>query len=550
MATIEDRVANFQFKVWLRKNRKTVIFLVLLVCLAYGNSLKGDFVSDDTRSILNNPNIDRLDYAFRESTTFLRPLFYFAIKKTFGLNPLFFRLVNIFFHLGTVLIIYLLVNLLINPKVALFSAAILAVHPIQTEAISWITGGIYVQYSFFLVLSLLLYSLSLKNRKLFFVSVACFILALLSSVQAAVFPLIVFLFVFSFDSLRKNWKRLSVFFAIAGIWVVANLFKITDRITTLENSFYKKPELLNPFIQVPIAITSYLELIFWPKGLTLYHSEMAFSQSEYIIRLILFIIFLGIAIFSFKKRREIFFWLSFFVASLLTFLTPFGISWIVAERYVYLGAMGIFVIIALGIQRLGEIKKLKMAANLLFVLIIIALSLRTFGRNIDWRNEDNLWLATAKTSPSSPNTHNNLGDVYSRRGDLERAASEFKLAIRIKPGYADAYHNLAHTYQRMGKILEAADSYQKAIHFNPNLWQSHQNLAGIYYQQKKFVLAKENLENAVKANPNNPGLLANLGIAYLALGEKVQAEDVFQQALSLDPDSQMAKKGLGLLKTP
>ncbi len=72
-------------------------------------------------------------------------------------------------------------------------------------------------------------------------------------------------------------------------------------------------------------------------------------------------------------------------------------------------------------------------------------------RNFDWKNQDTLWLATAKTSPSSHQNHNNLGDLYARRGEYEKAVEEFKKAIELKPDYGDAYHNLANVYHQIGK---------------------------------------------------------------------------------------------------
>ncbi|NQU19051.1 tetratricopeptide repeat protein, partial [bacterium] len=248
-----------------------------------------------------------------------------------------------------------------------------------------------------------------------------------------------------------------------------------------------------------------------------------------------------------KRSRRIFFGLSFFVITLLPTLTPLGITWIVAERYVYLGAIGIFIVVVLGIKRLSEIRYLKIAIRILFSLIIMALLTRTVIRNIDWKNEDNLWIATARTSPSSPNTHNNLGDVYSRRGEWEKAVYEFKKAIEIKPGYADAYHNLAHTYYLMGKLTEAIESYQNAIHFNPNLWQSYQNLAGIYFELKNINLAMEYFKKAIEVNPTNSQLRTNLGIAYLMLDRKLEAREEFEKSLQLDPNNKRTRQLLHLL---
>jgi Tfp pilus assembly protein PilF len=545
MNEIKDRVLNLNFKSWLGENWKVVIFLSLLVGIAYANSLHSDFVSDDTRAILTNNEISRFDSVFKNKTEFLRPLFYFVINKIFAAQPIYYRLINIFFHLGVVVILYSLLCILSSRAIAVIAASILAVHPVAIEAVGWISGGAYSQYSFFVILSLFLYILSYKNNKLFFLSVFSFVLGLLSSGLSIFFPLVIMIFIVSFDSLRRNWRRLAIFFAISGVWAIIYAFKITERIHELSVSFYQKPQMLNPFMQIPIAITSYLELIFWPSNLTLYHSEMRFGWSEYLLRLFIFVLFVSIVIYSYRRSKFVFFWLSFFIANLLLTLTPFGISWIVAERYVYLGSIGIFAVVALSLSRLDDIKNFKILSRIFFILIIIMLTARTVTRNIDWQNEDNLWMATIKTSPSSPNAHNNLGDVYSRQEDFEKAASEFSKAIQLKPDYADAYHNLALTYHKMGRLHDAVVNYNSAIKFNPNLWQSYQNLAAIYFMGKKFDLAKTNLIKAIEISPKSSNLYSSLGVVYLATGEEVLAKNKFEESLSLNPDDPIAKQVMG-----
>lgn len=216
-------------------------------------------------------------------------------------------------------------------------------------------------------------------------------------------------------------------------------------------------------------------------------------------------------------------------------LTPFKVAWVVAERYVYLGSLGIFFIIALIIQKVGLLFKNKQLSYALLIIIILMLGIRTINRNSDWKNQDTLWLSAEKTSVSSPQNHNNLGDYYGRQGDLEKAVSEFKKAIELKPGYADAYHNLANTYQQISKTELAIENYKKAVEFNPLLWQSFQNLAGIYFEQEKFELAQENMQKAIKASPENANLYLNSGIIYLKLDNQEQAQKQFEKAIQLDP---------------
>lgn len=544
---LENQISSFDWKSWFKKNWKILGFLVLLVCLAYINSLNNDFVSDDLTAILKNEELGKISYVLNRPTAFLGPLFYFTINKIFGQIPIYYRLINFSFHLGTVLITYILLCILLDSKAAFFAASIFAVHPVLSEAVSWISGGAYSQSSFFIILSLLAYILAIKNKKFLFVSVAGFMLSLFSSGMAVVFPLMVLMFVISFGGIRKNYKSLIPFLVIGIMWGAIYLGKIGERMAVLKAVYYQEHQILNPLLQIPVAVTSYLELIFWPKLLTLYHSEMTFSLRQYFIRLGVFIIFLGIIVYGYMRSRRIFFWLSFFIIGLLPTLTPLGISWIVAERYVYLGSLGIFAVVALGIKQVSGIKKLKIISYIIFSLIIIALCARTILRNIDWKNEDNLWIATAKTSPSSPNAHNNLGDVYSRHKNLDKAAQEFKKAIQIKPNYADAYHNLADTYRQMGKFKEAIQYYQRAIHFNPNLWQSYQNLAAICFRGRRIDLAKEYLRQAIKINPKNSILHSNLGVVYLVENEKLKAREEFKQALQLDPSNKIAKQNLSAL---
>lgn len=482
----------------LGQNWKALAFLAFLVFAAYINSLNNAFVADDIPGILNKENITEVSYISSNPLILARAALNFTIANIFGRSPPAFRTVNIFFHLGNVWLLYLLLHILTDRKTALFAAAILAVHPILTESVTWVAGGLYAQYSFYLLLALVLYILNdiKENKKVYWFSLVSFATGLLTSEKAMAFPLILLALEFTYQGLRKNWKRLIPFFILGGVWALIYIGKIGERAADLQTMYYLAPEASGSLSEIPIAITSYLELIFWPKGLTLYHSEMSFSAVEFYLRLAGLVVFLGLVAYAYKKSKPTFFWLSFFIIALSPTLVPFGLSWIVAERYVYLGTVGIFVVVAVGIKKIGDKLGNPNVSYAILIPIILALTARTVARNLDWKNQDTLWLAMAKTSPSSPQNHNNLGDMYGRRGDLERSAAEFKKAIELKPGYADAFHNLANTYQQMGKTDEAIENYRKAAELNPLLWQSCQNLAAIYFEQEEFELAKEWMEKA------------------------------------------------------
>ncbi len=528
---------------WLIAHWRALAFLAFLVLAVYLNSLGNDFVSDDIATIKDNPLIDQFSY-LTSSRFNLRSTIIFFTHKLFGLNPAFFRLSNILFHLGSVWLIYYLLGFFFATPIPLFTAGVFAVHPILTEGVSWISGGPYSNSAFFILLSLASYLVWKNNLKkqFYLASLFSFIIALLFSEKVFWFPAVILLYEILLGNLKTTWPKVLLYFAVSGLWLFSLMGPVGSRIVSLETSYYQEPGTDNLLIKIPTAITSYLGLIFWPKNLAFYHSELNFGQAEYLLRLGGFWLFLALIGYFYKKDRRLFFWLSFFLITLSPTLTPLRIAWTVAERYVYLGALGVFVLIGLGIQKIGEIAKNQKIAYLIFALIILCLSTRTIIRNLDWRNQDTLWLATAKTSPSSSQNHNNLGDLYGRRGEYEKAVEEFKIAIKLKPNYADAYHNLANTYYQMGKDDLALENYQKALEFNPNLWQSHQNLAAIYFNQGKGQQAKEELEKAIVIDSQNVNLYINLAIVYRKLGEKEKASQALQQTLTLDPQNQKAKQ--------
>jgi tetratricopeptide (TPR) repeat protein len=507
-------VSAFDLKQFCQKNIPYFILFFILIFIIYLNSFDNAFVSDDILGTQKNAALHDWSYLrYLASWSFLP---HFILAKLGITEPFYFRAINIFYHFGSTCLIFIIFNITTKKNIAFFTALLFAVHPILVESVAWISARPYSQYAFFFLLSFLLYLLSSRSGKnttrLLGFSGLFFFIALISSEKAiplfAVFPL----YELAFGNLKKKWKKILPFLVASAVF--ATLFLTTrtqQRFTDLGTQYYGEAEgLYNPLVQIPIAISSYLGLIFWPDGLTLYHSEMSFSFEAYLLQLLIFILFGGLIFYGWKKNRFVFFWLTFFFISLMPTLTPLKVSWIVAERYVYIGTLGILALIAYFFNWILEkFPAKKNWLSVFFAIIILTLSLRTIVRNVDWDNEDNLWIATGKTSPSGNVIHNNLGDVYARQKNYTKAIEEFKKATEINPRYADAYHNMANTYQAMGKIDEAATNYQKALEFNPKLWQSHQNLASIYFNRNDFQKAREEIEKALKINPTDSSLQEN-----------------------------------------
>lgn len=533
-----------------KQNRLIILSLIILGLVVYLNAIPNEFVSDDIADIKENPSIEDISRVTEHYFAFLRPLLYYIVNLIFSQTPAAFRMINILFHLTNIILVFLILTKLKNRTIATFTSILFAIHPLLVEPVVWISGGAYVQYTTFILLTFLFYlrAKETKLRKYWIFSYLSFFLAAQSyNVMSVVFLPLIFFYEYLIGNSLKKWKAWIPYLLITLLTFGLVLMTLPEREQTLKNQHYQDAGIDNPLIQIPIAITNYLELFIWPKALTIYHSEIATGVFEYIVRLIITIILLITAawgLFS-KKLKEVSFWVLWFLIALSPTLTPFRLNWVVAERYAYLGSIGIFTLIGILINfLLQKYPKYKEFILVSFSVIVLSLSIRTIIRNMDWSTADNLWLSAAKTSPTSPTNHNNLGDLYGRRKDYQRAIEEFKTAILLKPNYGDAYHNLGNTYAEIGDIQNALDNYQKAVQYNPNLWQSYQNIASIYFAQKKYPESLLAIQEAIKLNPSNPNLVFNLAVIYLNSGEKAKAKELFQKLNQTFPDVAQYKLGI------
>ncbi|OGY28397.1 MAG: hypothetical protein A3F33_03740 [Candidatus Woykebacteria bacterium RIFCSPHIGHO2_12_FULL_43_10] len=499
------------FLSWIKTNWFVLSILSGLVIISYVNTLTNQFVSDDRSIVLEGPNWG-LEDVYNRAHYSLRLLVYLITYKLVGLNPVLYHISNILFHIANVVLVYEVVKKLSKPKIAFFTAALFSVHPILSESIAWVSGGGYAQYTFFFLISFLLFINAKNNWKMILISTIFLTLSILSSEKALPLILVYVLYEICYGSIIKRWRYLVPFLVIGIIFGIYFVSLLTNRSVSLQTSYYQEGGYYNPLIQIPTALSKYLELIFWPMDLTLYQTELNFPPLIFGIRALVTLALFGFIIWSFFKNKSVFFGLSFFLITLLPTLTPLKIASVVAERYVYLGSIGIFFVVSFLLYKLFNKKKLKFLSYAIFGLAIVLLSFRTMVRNLDWENEDTLWLSAAKTSPSSPHNHNNLADYYARHGDYQNAIRELLIAIALVPNYADAYHNLGNTYKQIGNTEESINSYEQAIKYNPGLWQSYQNLGAVYFDLKKLDLAKANFLKALEINPSNPQIQQALQI--------------------------------------
>lgn len=486
--------------------RTIIIILVCSVALLYGPFLGNAFVSDDIGGIVTQAHTWTFPKLLGWSTYIhLNILFHYGIYHVFGLVPWAFRLLNILFHVGSTILVLLIGKKLTNARTGFLAALCFAIHPLATESVVWIAGGIYAQHAFFLLLSFWLYIQ--KSMRSYWWSIVVFILCLMTDEKTIPFALFFLAYEWFLEKGKIPWKKLLPFFIVSSGLILFYGSKIGIRTEQLTATSYQEVSgLMNPLVQIPVALSSYLQLFLVPIGLTLYHSELSFSWWNFAVRSIVVLLFFGSGVYALVRRKPWGLWIWWFVIGLLATLTPFKVGWIVAERYVYLSVVGLSMLVGIGFDMVMHRKRMFVPGLCVGFFVFVVLCTLTVYRNTQWRTEDSLWMATAITSPSHPPTWNNMGDVYVRQGNLEKGIVMFQRAIDLNSQYADAYHNMGHTYLRMGKFEEAKEAYKKAVAINPLLWQSYRDMAAILYQEGDREAAKMYLEKALQIAPNDSSL--------------------------------------------
>jgi protein O-mannosyl-transferase len=202
-----------------------ILILLLVSCAVYFNALSGNFVYDDTSQIVDNPwitNIRNIVTIFSKSvwsfqpgaiTNYYRPLMhmvYMLNYHIFGLKPWGFHLVNILFHCGVSVLVFLVIRrFLTEQRVTTSSvylsppfiaAMLFALHPIHTEAVTWIAGLPDVAFTFFYLLSFYFFIRSKAVRSgSYLFSVVSFAIAAFFKEPALTLPVVLFAYDYVFQ---------------------------------------------------------------------------------------------------------------------------------------------------------------------------------------------------------------------------------------------------------------------------------------------------------------------------------------------------------------
>ncbi len=514
-----------------KRTAELILILIILAlgAFAYLNSLLGAFIWDDAALIVTNPHIRDLGYIprlFMENVyhqdmigRFYRPVLMAAFAldyKSWGLEPFGYHLTNVLIHLVNAVLVFNIILLIFRRKsLAFLTAVFFVLHPVQTEAVTYISGRADPLSAFFCLVSFMFFierSASgggRSGRSYYAASTVFFIFALFTKESAAILPFIFILYEACFRKFRlKDLYRYIPFAAVLCVYaLVRHIALLNVKNISMVSDF---APLFNRLLTIPPVIVTYIRLLFFPAGLHMERSDFLFNPvvSFFDPRLIsssLFLIAFGIAMWLIRRRSSsVLFGFAWFMLSLLPVLNIRPINAFAAEHWLYFPSIGFFLGASAAFLGALNFKPFRPYIVSLLIVICAILGVLTIRQNCVWRDPVIFYKYTLRFSPQSARVHTNLGVAYFNLKLYKEAEREYLEAIRLDPFSRHTffhYLNLGVLYGAMGQEDKALSAYENAIVVTPDMPWAYRFTGNIYYRRGDFKTARKFWNRALEINP-------------------------------------------------
>ncbi len=456
------------------------------------------------------------------------------------LNPHIFHAANLVLHLGCAMLVFAIVRLLVESQWAAWAGALVfAVHPVQVEAVAWVTGLKDVFSAFWSLMAIWQYVLYVKSGRTGSWAVAhcflvglCFLLAMLAKPGAVTVPLL--LVVIGRLCLGIKWRRLAL--EILPMAVLALPMVIVTKAVQPDTQQAWQPAFWQRLLVSGDALSFYLYKVFLPLALGPDYGRTPrfVLEHDWVYMTPLLLVAVGFILWRTAQERRLTA-ASIFVASLLPVLGLVSFSFqnisTVADRYLYLAMLGPALVIGWALTRWRT-----KWAWLIFAVAAAGLAGKAIAQLGHWQNSTTFTRHALAVNPKSWVMHNNQGIDLTKAGSHEEAIAAFEKALAHKPDYAEAYNNLGVLYRGLSQNTDAIENFKKSLAVNPDNAKSAFNLAMLYSARKKPLQAIENYRQAIQAKPDFIEAYNNLGLLYLELNRSEEALALYAQAIELAPD--------------
>lgn len=570
-----------------RPNLWVALVLVLLTVLVYSQVGSFKFVYDDSLYITQNSrtlaglNRDSLRWAFTcfEDGSFL-PLVWLshaACVTMFGSAPAGHHFVNLALHLANTLLLFLLLRRVtgdLGPSAVV--AILFALHPTHVESVAWVSGRKDVLSTLFWFLTLWAYAGYARNPswKRYLAVVALFALGLLSKSMLVTLPLTLMLLdlwplgrMGSLaaplpDLIRRARSlllekipllSLSLFAGLGTIWA-------QDQIGAISAS--GALSLSVRAANAALAILKYVQLLFWPAGLSPFYSHPGklYSRPLLVLACLLVAGATVMCLIQIRKRPYLCVgWLWF----LVTLLPVAGFVQVgaqaYADRYTYVPLTGLFIMLAwTGSELLTRISVPRVLLLALSGSLLGALMTLTAVQISRWQDTETLFAHAISLDPNNEIALANLGTALGQEGRYVEAIGAMSRAVAVNPRYYLFQYNLGNLLERVGQPQAALASFREAARLEPQSVLADYRLGHLLVQQGDLQSARSHIEKVFAANPRmitpDPGVrkvvlqvcLVDLGIILREGRRLPEAIQKIEEALAMNSNYGWAHLQLGI----
>ena len=551
--------------------------IVLAALAAYHNSFGVPFLYDDFPSIVDNPSIRRLWLIGKvlsppaASLSGGRPAVNLSLAVNYslgGTNVWGYHAFNLAVHALAGLTLYGLVRrTLARPGmrkqfgvsgewVALAVSLIWTVHPLQTEAVTYISQRCESLMGLFYLLTLYGFVRGVEScrplRWFTLSATACF-LGMASKEVMVTAPVMVLLYdrTFVSGSFREAWTRhRRLYLGLASSWLLLGF--LMAGLHRRGVGFDPRVTWWGYAMTECRAIVQYLRLAVWPHPLIFdYGPYMPAGRTAAVAPYVLILAVLAtVVLVELKRQPTIGFvgaWFFVILAPTSSVVPIWGSP--IAEHRMYLPLASVITLTVVGAVALGKRLLHKQQGVVLGCLVggsaVGLFTFLTIQRNLDYRSALTIWQDTVKNCPNNPRASYNLGNHLVQLGRVQEAIGHYEWALHIEPNYGEAHYNLAIALDRLGQAQEAVQHYEQALRIKPDFVEAHSNLGITLMRQGKLQEAIAHLEQVVRITPDFALAQYNLGAALFQVGQTQQAMEHFQQALRIDPNYAEAHNNLG-----
>jgi hypothetical protein len=380
------------------------------------------------------------------------------------LNPWMFHTANVVLHaLAAVVVFLILQRLFKSPWPALAGALVFAVHPVQVEAVGWVSGLKDVLSGLLGLVAIWQYVLyaqrTVRWRWHYALATVALIAAMLAKPSSVVAP--VFALTIDVLLLRRPLKTVLSSLALWFLLIVPCILWTKSAQPAFDVPV--APPWIRPMIALD-CLAFYLGKLVAPIRLTVDYGRSpvlvyakGWWQLTWIAPLVVAIVLTILA----RRRPALIAAGILFVAGLVPVLgfAPFMFQRFsgVADHYLYLSMLGVAMLICVIASEFSN-RWITCAA----VAIIAAFSARTIHQSGFWHDDQALWQHNVVINPTSGLAQLNLGAAYDRAGDLAQAERCYREAIRIDPDDAAAHDNLSVLLARTKRADEAMEHANRA----------------------------------------------------------------------------------------